>query len=219
MKSRFYTLLFSVTIFILTAVGLVIAYTGPPILRLLLILAYVFACPFVYTFAVDFLIGDGKLSGKKVLLLTFSVMIIAVTVTHSVWTIVTPRWSFSVSTDKSTYRLGEAVQITVSLENLGFITHSFKSSLSDPVVISIETYWLTQVWYSPYHYNITEFTVPPHQSLERTFIWNQTNIHFPEEEIEPGTYGIEAFIPSSSSEIVDSDKLFWAWTSINITST
>ena len=221
MNPKYFTLLFSVIIFILTAVGLAFLYYKTLVLPFWFAFVYIVAWALVFASAADFFVGNGKLSGKKFLLLTFGVMIISTTVTHSVWTIVTPRWSFSVSTDKPTYRLGENVQITVSLENIGFITHSFKSSLSDPVVVSIETYGLgPQVWYSPYHFNRTEFTIPSHESLERTFIWNQTNIHFPEEENEPDTYVVWAFIPKG--EFLDphvAGTLFCAYTKINITST
>jgi hypothetical protein len=198
-----YILLFCTAIFVLTTVGLVVAYilTRVPFW---LSLTYVFIFPVVFAFAVDFLVGENKLSGKKFLLLTVAVMITAATLTNSVWTIVAPRWSFSVSTDKPVYKLGEDVQITASLENLGFISHSFASATSDPVVISIETRGLRQVWYSPYHLRKTEFTLAPHQTLIRTFTWNQTNIHFPAEGIEPGDYYIRAFIAGTSSET-------WYW--------
>jgi len=171
----------------------------------------------VFAFAFDFLVGKCKLSVKKVLLLTFVIVIIATTTTHSVWTIITPRWSFSVSTDKSTYIVGENVEITASLENLGFITHSFKSSIRDPVVISITKAYSSQVWFTPFHFEETEFTISPYQSLERTFIWNQTNIYHPEEKNEPGTYFISAFIESVTSDMPSWDPIFSAGTKINIT--
>lgn len=219
MKLRLYILLFSVAVYILTALASVIAYIGTPMVRFWLIVAYVFACPLVFAFAFNFLIGDGKLSGKQALLLSFSVIIISVTVTHSVWIVVTPKWSFSVSTDKSTYSLGEDVQIMVSLENLGFVPHSFKSSISEPVVISITTQRVGEVWLSPYHFNMTEFTVPAHQFLERTFIWNQTNIYNQEEKIERGKYYIRALIESATSDMLGWDPIFFAGTSITIMST
>lgn len=219
MKSRLYILLFSLAIFVLTAVGLTVVYIGKH-LTFWLVLPYVFACPLVFAFAVDFLIGKGKLSVKKVLLLTFVMMVIATTVTHSVWTYVTPRWSFSVSTDKSTYTLGENVKITASLENLGFITHSFKSSIRDPVVVSItKAYSMRQLWFSPFHFEETEFTIAPHQYLKRTVIWNQTNILHPEEKNEPGTYIISAFIESVTSDMPGWDPIFSAGTKITIMTT
>lgn len=192
-------LLFCAAIFMLTTVGLVVVYVWKHV-PIWLSLAYLFICPVVFAFAVDFLVGENKLSSKKVLLLAVAVMVTAATLTNSVWTIVAPRWSFSVSTDKPVYRLDEDVQITASLENLGFISHSFASATNDPVVVSIETPGGGQVWYSSYHLRDREFTLAPHETLVRTFTWNQTNIHFPEKQIEPGHYYIRALIPSTSSE-------------------
>ena len=153
---------------------------------------------------------------KKTILVVFAVAVVAITSVLSVWAITTPKWSFSVTTDKSTYELGESVQITVTLKNLGFIEHSFKSAVDVPFVVSVEIvlYDITQVWYSPYHPIATEFTVPPHQSLEMSFTWNQNNIHFPEREIEPGTYTIVALVPKDEWFM---DEVFIASTSINIT--
>lgn len=219
MKSRLYILLFSSAIFLLTAIGLVVLYIGKTVLTFWFIFAFLIALPCVFVFFVQPLFtGERKLSGKKIVLLTLVVTLMGVVVTHSVWTIVTPRWSFSVTTDKFTYILGENVKITVSLRNIGFIAHSFKSSLSDPVVVSIETHEVMQVWYSPYHLNITEFKIPAQQSLERAFIWNQTNIHLPEKGIEPNKYYIVAFIPAATSNDRFWNRIFSAETSINITS-
>ena len=219
MNPKSYTLLFGVIVFVLTAVGLAFLYYEVLVPPFLFIFAYLVAWVLVFGFAFDFFIIGAKWSRKKFLLFTFVVLIISTTVTHSVWTIVTPRWSFSVITDKNTYRLGENVQITVTLKNDGLIAHSFKSSISDPVVIFIETSSLTSIWYISFHYEITEFTISPNQPLERTFVWNQTNVHYPEKEIEPLTYYIGAHIPGSSSEPFIDYDIFWAWTSINITST
>lgn len=196
MKFRSYILLFSVAIFILTALGLAYLYYKTLVLPFWFALAYIVAWAWVFASAADFFVGNGKLSGKKFLLLTFGVMIISTTVTHSVWTIVTPRWSFSVTTDKSSYNLGEDVQIIVSLENLGFIEHSFKSAVNIPFVVSVEMVHdnptlKTQVWYSPCHPEATKYTLSPHQSLERTFTWNQTNTVNPwfwNQTYTPGTY-------------------------------
>lgn len=213
-----YACMFSVIIFILTALGLAFIYykvLDPPFW---FGFAYIVAWVLLLALADDFFIGGGRWSRKKLLLLTFGVMIISNAVTHSVFTVISPRWSFSVTTDKNTYRLSESVHITVTLENLGFIAHSFKSSISDPIAVSIEYGILSQVWYSPYNLNRTEFTIAPHQTLERTFVWNQTNIHYPEKEIEPKTYTVRACIPSSSHPFIGS-SIVMASTSINITST
>lgn len=136
LKFRLGTLLFCVTVFILTTLGLAVLYYKTLTLPFWFVFPYIVAWALVLAWTVD-IIDAGKLSKKKVLLLTLGVMIISTTVTHSVWTIVTPRWSFIVSTDKSNYRLGEPVRITASLKNMGFITHSFTSGVSDPIVVEI----------------------------------------------------------------------------------
>ena len=163
---------------------------------------------------------------KKTILVVFAVAVVAITSVLSVWAITTPKWSFSVTTDKSTYELGESVQITVTLKNLGFIEHSFTSSLSDPVAVSVEIVHedptlTTQAWYSLYHPDATEFTVAPHQSLERTFTWNQTwttNLWLCNQTYMPGTYITRAFIPKVQEGFpaILSSHLFTAYTTINI---
>jgi heme/copper-type cytochrome/quinol oxidase subunit 4 len=136
-KFKSYTLLFSIVVFILTAVGLAFLYykmLDPPFW---FTFVYIAAYPLLIVFAYDLFIAGSKLSRKKLLLLFLGVLIISAIATHSVWVIVTPRWSFSVSTDKNTYRLGEEVKITASLKNLGFITFFFKSRVSEPVLVLI----------------------------------------------------------------------------------
>lgn len=224
MRSRLRILLFSVTILILTVVASIVVHVGTQLLVFYSALAYMVIPFFIYALLVEPLME--KLSRKKILLLTFSVMVIAIVSTQSVWVIITPKWSFSVSTDKSTYKLGETVNISMSLKNMGFIAHSFKSRVSNPVVMSIEHPYgdnptiRKQVYYSPYRLEETDFSVESNQILQRTFLWNQTSVYSPEEEIELGTYYIIAFIPSAGSTMpVSVDNLFWTWASINITST
>jgi hypothetical protein len=160
---------------------------------------------------------------KKIILIALTVIAVGLTVPSSVWTVTTPNWAFSVTTDKSTYELGEPVQIKVTLENLGFITHSFTSAVSDPVAVQVLSEPHSEVWYSSPFPIVTEFTISPRQSLERTFTWNQTNTSNPElwnQTYMPGTYAIKAFIPNPHSELVwDYDALFRAQTNINVTST
>jgi len=218
-KFRLYTLLFCVTVFIINALGLAFYWYKMLVPPFWFGFAYPIAYILLIVFGHDFFIAGSKLSRKKLLLLLLGVLTMSSIVTHSVWAIVTPRWSFSVTTDKNTYRLGENIQITVTLENHGLITHSFKSSISDPIAVSIEYPILSQVWYSPYNLNKTEFTIAPHQTLERTFVWNQTNIHYPEKEIDPKTYTVRACIPSFPYDPFTGPSIFWASTSINITST
>lgn len=224
LKPGFYIALFSLAIFVLTALALLIAYSGWLVNPFFLAFAYIVAFALLFAFAYDFLIGVSKLSGKKVFLLTFGVMAMAIMVTQAVWTFVTPSWTFSVSTDKTTYRLGEAVNIQASLKNTGFITHSFKSLVSDPVIIDIEYEYPKNptitfyVWYNPIHQSITEFSIESAKSLERSFIWNQTNAYSPENKIELGVYRITAFIPSDDpNKGIGGNYLFVAGTRINIT--
>jgi hypothetical protein len=231
MKFRIYILAFCVAVFFLTAIGLSPLYTRLYQVQILwLAFVYVIAIFCMYAFLVQpLLTGERKLSSKKMILLTFSMIMIGGFVTHSVWTIITPKWSFSVATDKSTYILGENVKIATSLWNLGFITHLFRSSLSDPIVVSVEyqhtenpteTY---QVWYSPYHQKTAEFSIGPNQSLERNFIWNQTNTSNPwfwDEPYMVGTYQVFAWIQDAEAEIPvrGAHTLFIAYTSFNVTS-
>jgi len=142
-------------------------------------------------------------------------VLLVIVVASSVWIYITSKWAFSVTTDKSTYRLGENVRITVNLKNVGYITHSFNSRVVDPVIISI-TFFAAQVWYSPFNESNTEFSIEPNEFLERNFVWNQTNIHFPESEIDPGNYRIKAFIPRVSAGYISDDPVFQAYTGITI---
>jgi len=227
MELRSYILLFSLLIFVLAAVGVTIFYSTQFVLSFWLTLALIIAYPCTIAIFFPLLTGNSKLSRKKLLLLTFSVTIISIAVSSSIWTIITPKWSFSVTTNKTAYSLEENVEITVSLKNMGFITHAFKSRINNPIVVSIE-YQHTenptsriQVWFNPFQEDITEFSVGPNLSLNRQFIWNQTkstNLWIGE-EIEPGIYWIQAFIPEYSSSMpIGVDNIFSAWTSINITS-
>lgn len=167
-------------------------------------------------------------SKKKIIAVALVVIAIGVAVPYSAWIIVVPNWSFSVTTDKSTYELGEPVHIRVTLENLGYIEHSFTSAVSDAVVVRIlfqEIYLKRDyyVWYSNPALIVTEFTVSTRQPFERTFTWNQANTLSPQfwnQTYMPGTYKIEAFIPNPQYEpMSDYNPLFRARTSINITST
>jgi len=169
-------------------------------------------------------------SKKKIIAVALIVIVIGLVAPYSVWAIIVPRWSFSVTTDKSTYELGEPVHIRVTLENLGHIEHSFTSAVSDAVVVRIlfqEIYLKRHyyVWYSNPALIVTEFTVSTRQPFERTFTWNQTNTLTPKfwnQTYMPGTYIIEAWIPNPQFESIDWHSympLFRAGTNINITST
>jgi len=227
MKPGLTTLLFGLTIFVLAIVGMIAFYVQEFAIAFWLTIALLVAYPCAFIIFVPLLTGDGRLSAKRIFLLTSIVTILALALANVAWVIITPKWSFSVTTDKSSYKIGENIGITVSLRNMGYITHSFESSISNPVLVSIE-YQHTenptstvQVWYSPFETEVTEFSVGPNSFLERQFTWNQTSTVnlWLNEEIEPGIYWIEAFIPRVASVHVSSSPLFHAAETINITST
>jgi hypothetical protein len=190
---------------VFTLVTVLIAYLGsvyglPDVLLLFL---YVAAFAVTFAFLHDYLSRRIDLDLKRRLALAFGLLMISVMGSQGVWIVITPKWSFSVSTDKSVYKLGEEVKITASLKNLGYITHSINAGVSDPIRISVtyEPYPTIyhEVWYSPFQTNPAEFHIGPNQSLSRNFIWNQTVSPFYSSEyengIQPGTYAAIAFIP------------------------
>lgn len=118
-----------------------------------------------------------ELGIRKIIIGSALITVIALAA-YGAWIVITPKWAFKLTTGKSSYSLGENVQITVTLENLGYTPHSITSSITNPVKVSMEDArapgaW--QVWFSPYQVNKTTFTVSPNQPLVRTFTWNQTN--------------------------------------------
>jgi len=144
--------------------------------------------------------------------------------------IMTPRWSFEVTTDKAVYSLGENVQITATLRNMGYVSSSFTAPVDNPVLVSVEEVSpnnptvRSQVWYTPFQESETTFTVSPGQPLVRTYMWNQTNTENPQFwniTYKAGTYYIEAFIPKKGdgSWEWDMDALFRAWVYVNVTET
>lgn len=225
-KSKFHIFLFSSAIFILTSIAYAesLTYAFSPIL-----LAFIFVAAFflLLAFAHDFLMAKFNWSAKKLLLLTLGLTLTAALVTQTVWAITTPNWSFSVATDKPTYSLGENVKITSTLKNTGFISHSFKSKISEPVLVLISQQRQygneMSVWWTPsWNEEITEFSLSPGQILQRSFTWNQTNIANPQfwnQTYMPGTYRIFAFIPNADAEAIFPDygsNLFYASMYINI---
>lgn len=207
-------LLFSVLVFFLTAVGLAFLVYNWLEFTLWLTSAYVVVWALAFGFAFEFFVGRGRLSGERFFLLTFIVVFVSALVMHSSWTIVTPRWSLSISTDKSAYSLGETVEITVCLTNNGFITHSFRSEVNCPALVRIrhraEGY---TVWYSASNREDTCFSVGPNQVLQRIFVWNQTG-YAEYIEIIPAEYSIVAETSFSFQ-----GRPLWATTHIKITST
>lgn len=187
----------------------------------------VFGWVFAFAFAFDFVLDKRGFSGKRLILLVFCLIIASSGVTHAVWIVGTPKWSFVVSTDKSAYMQDETVQITVTLKNLGYIPHCFPSYTSPPIIVEIWNADLTvgsppepalQVWYSVFVYkHQTTFTISPGQSFIRTFAWNQTDIQYPV-PIGPGTYIVNAYVPDSYGDAEPHISPFWNETLFNITS-
>ena len=156
---------------------------------------------------------------RKIVSIALIVIAIGPIVPHSVWTflgpIYTPNWTFSLTTDKATYELGELVQIKVTLENHGSVGHWFISCASNPVrVIIMRGAYHEHVWYSSNHDRKTKVMIPARQSLERTFIWN-ASMH------DPDTYFIRAYIPLSLdvSTMFFEDSTFTVEKKITLTST
>lgn len=228
---KLFILLFCIAIFLLTSMGLAVYQYGMLVEpSFLFTLAYMIAWALLLALTVDLFGGKGgsKLSGMRILILTLGVMLLSTLFTHVVWTITAPKWSFSVSADGATYRPGETVTIKASLSNMGMTPHSFISASNNPVVIRVEYQYTAnptqrfEVYYSSLSIDITRFTVEAGETLERNFLWNQTDIYRPEQEIGQGTYWIQAFIPRDNAETfghIGLDALFSAWTSINITLT
>lgn len=211
MRFRFSLISFCLAVFSSTALGLTALYARFSLVHLFwLVFAYAIAISCTYLFVVQpLLTGERRVARRMIVLLMSSMVTIGGVVMHTAWTVVAPTWSFSVSTDKSTYTLGEEVRITTSLQNPGFITHSLRSALADPVVVSVEHQptenptSTIQVWYSPHRWETAQFSVAPSHSLKRDFIWNQTNTANPwfwDDIYMSGTYQVVAFIPDAEAE-------------------
>jgi len=174
--------------------------------------AYALVVGFIVTFiGIVEIAGERKilrLNRVKIIIFALSAIAIGIIVPHMAWTSIspnyTPNWAFLITTDKSTYELGEPVQIRVTLENHGNAPHWFVSVKSSPVqvIIWVRENGRSHVWYSIYAYDDrwekTRFMIPPQESLERTFVWNQTgNAPFAPEIARAGIYTIRAYIPLS----------------------
>jgi len=188
----------------------------------------VFGWIFAFTFAFDFVLNQRGFSGKRLIILVLCLMIASSGATHAAYIVGTPKWSFTVSTDKSTYMQNETIHITVTLKNLGYIPHSFSSNVDPPILVGV---WTTdfygsypekglQVWYNVFVIkNQTSFTISPGESFTRTFAWNQTYSYF-SGQVGPRTYIVSAFVPDPSSSTTEPYlSPFRNETLINITST
>jgi hypothetical protein len=165
-------------------------------------------------------VSELKLSVGWVLIIILF-LVVAVTLSFF-WVVLTPRWSFTVATNKAVYAIGEDVQITVTLKNMGYIPQSITSAVASPVIVWVDQE-SAQAWYAPYNVQIdqTTFTIASDQSLTRTFTWNQSWYN---QVRYPGQYRVRAAIPNAGivgiSDVGDSSgRQFYAYTAINITST
>lgn len=194
------------------------------------LLSYVLIAAVILSgFAAYSLYASGKVRTRK-LLLGLTLLVVVALAIYATWSVLTPSWSFEITTDKPVYTLGENVQITVTLKNKGYVSHSFTAAVDNPVLVSIEYVNPNnptvkyQVWYTPYQKSETTFTVSPNQPFTRTCTWNQTDIQgwqFWNTTYMAGTYYIEAFIPKKeeSFPIISDHALFLAWVYINVTAT
>ena len=153
------------------------------------------------------------MKSRKKLVIVAIFLSILVGVPWTVWVIVTPNWLFYVTTDKPVYNVGELIQITVTLENRGYISHSFTAPISEPIMIKIgyQEGWMT-VWWSPYTRNSTTFALLPNQKLTRTFVWDQTDIVYsaPHNHTrKSGKYIIRAYIPRTDDVHSSYDYIFF----------
>ena len=203
----------------MTVYGVVDIYEEPQYIWVYPILA--FAWVFAFAFAYDGVLNNRGFSGKRFILLVFCLVVASSGVTHAVWFFGTPKWSFTLSTDKSTYAENETVQITVTLKNLGYVPLSFPSTVDPPLIVTISDFRGGTDWYSSVAYhNRTTFTISPGQSLTRTFAWNQTPITVqPPLIVGPGTYFVFAEVPDPSHGNAEPYGSFYASATFNITST
>lgn len=156
-------------------------------------------------------------------LLIMLLILILASMIYGFWLILTPRWSFTVTTNKTDYALGEDVRITVTLKNTGLIPQSMTSPVADPVMLWIEFASApgAYAWFSDVHKNLATFTIAPGQALTRVFIWNQT---WWDKTNYPGAYFVQAAIPEPSLDDVNTvtigyGRQFYAYSEINITAT
>ena len=159
-----------------------------------------------------------KLSFGGVLIIIL-VLLMGVTLSFF-YVLLTPRWSFTIATNKAVYSIGEDIQITVSLKNIGYLHQSITTAFTSPIIVWIEEGG-AQAWYAPSNVqtNQTTFTTVPDQSLTRTFVWNGS---WQNQERHSGIYSVKAAIPSASAfamSDVDTEhgRQFYAHIVINIT--
>jgi hypothetical protein len=161
-----------------------------------------------------------KLSFGGVLII---ILVLVVSVTLSFFfVLLTPRWSFTVATSKAVYAIGEDVEITVTLKNMGYLSRSIASAFTHPVIVWVKEEGGAQAWYAPssVQANQTTFTLAAGQSLTRTFVWNGS---YYDDLRLPGNYSVHAAIPNANNARMsdvgtEEGRQFYAHIIIDITS-
>jgi hypothetical protein len=163
--------------------------------------------------------GKLKLSFGAVLIIIF--IIIVVSLTSFLWVLLTPRWSFTVTTNKAVYANGEDIQITVILKNTGYLRQSITTAFTSPIIVLVENQFSAQAWFAPPDVQTgqTTFTLSPDQSLIRTFVWNGS---WWNQERHPGVCTVKAAIAKANdlrmSDVGDEEgRQFYAHVAISIT--
>jgi hypothetical protein len=134
--------------------------------------------------------------------------------------VLTPRWSFTITTDKTIYTASDDIRFTVTLKNAGYIPQTITSGITrelsgitEPlfVVIDVEEdhNGLTgyYVWYSGDPKNASSsLTLPAGNSITRTYEFNQSLI---EQGYRSGPYiiWIYAVIPKPGDN--DMNDFLW----------
>lgn len=117
--------------------------------------------------------------GKFKKLVALSLLLPAVTLgSYTYFGATTPNWVFTLATDKSSYVVGENVQITVTLKNRAFLSQSVASSVNSSFVVRIlpVDYSSMTAWCAPYQYSETILSARSGESIVRTYVWNTTDI-------------------------------------------
>jgi len=136
------------------------------------------------------------------------------------WVVLTPRWSFIISTDKTIYAPSDGIQFTVTLKNTGYIPQTITSGITrelsgttEPVFVVIEVQQdhngLTgyYVWYNGDPITASaSLTLPAGNSIARTYEFNQSLI---EQGYRSGPYIIHiyAVIPKPGDN--DMNDFLW----------
>jgi hypothetical protein len=158
-------------------------YNLPPVLFLPLA-AFALIGTYLYLKRVYKYYEERKL--KKLFASTLVFALILIT-PYPIYIILAPNWSLKVTTDKATYRLGESVNITITLANRGYVTHTFPPERIEGgfvvTVLGQTTGSQTTLWWIRLGFSDTVIqngvTLEAGHALERNVFWDQTNTEDP----------------------------------------